>query len=310
MKSIKIVPSLLLNEVYFPWVEKPGFIIDIMEKSLDEGFFNAWEIGTQFTANDRRHLRQLVESSGFPLTQWLTPMLEGQNLWLSSLDRNERQLAVQKVREHLPLAHESGVSTLAVVSGADPGDAQRAEALEGFAESLSAICADASEFDMNVIVEPLDRHAHKKRVVGTTPDTVSLIEKVRRTHANVGFAFDSAHAALNEESLSEVLSAAAHQITQLHLSNAVLDKHDPLYGDHHMPPGAPGFLTEEVAAELVNQAIAAGIGADTGLRVAVEARGQANESPEALADQSRRFLESVLERVKASRESSAAVAQE
>ncbi|WP_084055458.1 sugar phosphate isomerase/epimerase family protein [Carnimonas nigrificans] len=305
MDTIEIHPSLLMNEVYFPWVETPGFVVDVLERLSEDEFYKAWEVGTQFSAHDRARLRQLVEQSRRPLTQWLTPMLEGQNLWLSSLDSSERQQAVQRVREHLPLAAETGVSTLAVVSGSDPGDKDRAEALKGFTESLANICSDAEEFGMNVIVEPLDRFAHKKRVVGTTPDTVALIDEVRRAHPNVGFAFDSAHAALNEEVLFDVLESAAHQIVQLHLSNAILDKRDPGYGDFHMQPGAPGFLTEEVAAGLISRAVELGIGANGGLRVAVEARGKIGNSPDMLADNVRAFLKRVVAIASMSSESSA-----
>ena len=82
----------------------------------------------------------------------------------------------------------------------------------------------------------------------------------------------------------------------LHLSNAVLDSNDPLYGDHHMMPGAPGFLTLERAAELIATASRLRIAADRGLPVSIEARARPTDAPQFTATVATEFLKAAFER--------------
>lgn len=92
----------------------------------------------------------------------------------------------------------------------------RKDAAEIFYQTLSEICEEAAKYNINVLVEPLDRGAHKKRFLGPTSEAVALFARVRESYPNVGFAFDTAHAALNGENIYEALELAKPYINQLH----------------------------------------------------------------------------------------------
>ena len=142
--------------------------------------------------------------------------------------------------------------------------------------------------------EPLDRFAHKKRLVGPTDEAVALFARVRADYPQFGFAFDTAHAALNEEQVLDALDLAGAQLVNVHLSNAVLDKHDALYGDHHIMPGAPGFLTIDKAADIIAATNRVGVEQGRGIRLAVEARALAGSGEQATAKVALDFLQAAL----------------
>lgn len=296
--NFKFIPSVLLSEVYFPWMSQPGFILNKMERIVEANFYKAFEVGTDFTKAERKHLHVLVSSNQLFLTQWLTHMLNERNLTLSTLDLALRKRSVQAVLAQIPIAAESGVTTLAFISGDDPGESLREAALDAFSESLDLICEAAKHYNIAVIIEPLDRFAHKKKLVGPTSTTVQLLSSLRLVHQNIGFAFDTAHTRLNDESVLQALSLAKDQIAQIHLSNAILDKTDPLYGDYHIAPGLPGFLTVESAVSILQEAKKQHISGASGLKVAIESRALIEQGDDVMYQIATQFLQTVLSQIK------------
>jgi sugar phosphate isomerase/epimerase len=177
------------------------------------------------------------------VVQWLSPLLRAENLSLSSLEAGLRRKSVERIKSCLPLAAECGATEIGLISGADPGAGQRRAAAECLADSLLTVCSAAAGFGISVILEPLDRGAHKNGLIGPSHEAVALMDAVALPH--IGLAWDSAHAALNNEDLEQTIESARRHIRQIHLSNAVLDSTSPLFGDHHMPIGTPGFLDYE-----------------------------------------------------------------
>lgn len=296
-KPSMFVPSLLMPEIYFPFKNESGFTAGLIETFAEQGFYGSFEIGEIFDQAERKRILQAKERHRFILTQWLTFVLEANELDIASTDRRIRQESVRQVKENLSLAAECGVSNIALVTGPDPGPQHRAAAIEGLSDSLSSICQEASAYRMNVLIEPLDRFAHKKRLIGPTQEAVDLIAAVQRSHPNIGLAFDTAHAALNGENLFEAMSLSRDHIRQIHFSNAVLDPAHSLYGDRHMPIGEPGFLSGATIADVLRKAIELGIPSPDGLRVAVEVRGTDRSDRFANEKTARTVLESALQSV-------------
>src|SRR5699024_8097027 len=181
-----------------------------------------------------------------------------------------------RIKDSLYAAAEIGAKNIAFVTGDDPGADRWADGIEGLYESLCEMAEAAKKYDMNLLIEPLDRFAHKKRIIGTTDETVALLSRVQEKHANVGIAFDTAHAALNGEDIFEALEKGKSLIHQIHFSNAVLDSNNELYGDFHMDIGSPGFLTVEKISAILQKANELNI-QEKGLRVAAEVRGEGDK---------------------------------
>lgn len=291
-----VLPSLLIPEVYSPWKAEPGFVAGQIERVAGEGFYRSVEISRLPNAADRDKVRGICDDHGIYLSSWLTETIDAEKLDLTSVDTVLRQRSVEVIKRALPEARESGSRTVAMIGGPDPGPELREQGYESFYLSMSAVCTEAANLGMTVMFEPLDRFAHKKRLIGPTAEIVATFRRVKAEHPSFGLAFDTAHAALNEEDIGSALHLAQDQVVNLHLSNAVLDKQDTLYGDHHMMPGAPGFLTIATAASIVSSALSLRIAEPAGLRISVEARAKPDQDREATASASTAFLKATLER--------------
>src|SRR5690625_7534273 len=108
-----------------------------------------------------------------------------------------------RIKDSVYAAAEIGTKNIAFVTGDDAGADRWADGIEGLYESLCEIAEAAKEYDMNLLVEPLDRFAHRKRIIVTTDETVALLSRVQKEHDNIGIAFDTAHAARNGEDIFE-----------------------------------------------------------------------------------------------------------
>ena len=289
-----LVPSCLIPEVYAPWKDQPGFVADQVQAIADAGFYRAVELSPVARREDRERIRRICADHGLDVATWLTSVLEQQGLDLCSVDETLRQRSVEATKQLLPAAIECGAKTIALVGGPDPGPALRDRGYDSTFKSLLAISAAAADLGASVMFEPLDRFAHKKRLVGPTDEAVALFARVRAECPQFGFAFDTAHAALNEEQVLDALDMAGPQLVNVHLSNAVLDKRDPLYGDHHIMPGAPGLLTVDKAADIIAATSRIGARQGRGIRLAVEARALAGSGEQATAKIALDFLQAAL----------------
>lgn len=272
------IPSLLVTQVYFPYCEEKGATAEILKKVAGDGFYEAIEIDCHYAAEERQEIGNIVKEQDWVVTQWLTSKIDKEKLDLSSINETLRDKSAQAIISMLDKAAEIGVHNIAFISGPSPGEELREAALESFYLSLCEICAAAKSYGINVLIEPLDYRAHKQKALGTTDETVRLISKVREEYNNLYFAFDTAHAALNEEDLREAVIKALPLMDQIHFSNAILDSREELYGDHHLPiDDETGFLNQAFINELLLHISSRKAALNGKLRVAIEVQGKSNQ---------------------------------
>ncbi|MCJ1908336.1 sugar phosphate isomerase/epimerase family protein [Planococcus ruber] len=293
-KSMNFLPTILMPEIYRPFTGDESFFVSKIEEIAEEGFYRGIEIASIHDKEKRKQIREVTSASQLIVTQWMTAIITEQGLNLSAVDEKERQYAVEEIIKNIEWANEAGASNIALVTGPDPGEELRKKAGENLIKSLSSICAEAKSYGLEVLVEPLDRHAHKKMFLGPTEDTYNILSTVKKNHPNIGYAFDTAHAALNEEEIETAIELAGPLINQLHLSNAVLNPVDPLYGDHHIPLGAPGFLTYERAVSILEKVKMQGLFAAKPFRISIEVRTNENENAHSTELQAKQFLKRLL----------------
>jgi sugar phosphate isomerase/epimerase len=140
-------------------------------------------------------------------------------------------------------------------------------------------------------LEPLDRGAHKNGLIGPTREAVELALRIRAVHPAFAISWDSSHAALCGENLPDSLTVAKNCIAQIHLANAVLDRQDPRFGDHHIPIGPPGFLNPQSIADLFAHAAAIGLFGERRPGVSVEVRSAPDADPWKTEKHGRRVIE-------------------
>lgn len=265
-------PSILISETHFPYRNIEEVIADAVEQIAEEAFFTGVEIPVITKKSDRKRIGRIVRTCKFTLTMWVTWKLAEEKLNISSIDETLRKKSITRLKEYLAIAVECGASRFALVSGTDPGASVRAEAIECLHTSLCELCeAGAAVDSLQIVLEPLDRGAHKNGLIGPTNEFVPLINRIRQLFDNISISWDTAHIALCGDDVFESLTASQDLIDGIHLSNAVLDPSNKMFGDHHIRIGKPGFLTIEMIASIFEKAKKIGI--FKGCRPCVSVRG-------------------------------------
>ncbi len=273
-------PSILLDETHFAYRTAKGVFADAVARVADEGFYRGVSIFEVSDASDRRRIGKIVQSHELTLTQWMSMVLATENLNLSSLDETVRSKSVARIKDYMEQGVECGASDIAVLSGPDPGPAIRTKATECLYRSLCELCQALSTFDnMNLTLEPLDREADKKGLIGPTKEAVALIQRVRKSFPDIDISWDTAHSLLCGEDLIESLAAVRPYLTQIHLANPVLDRSCTDFGDAHIPLGAPGLLDIETVDVIFRKAIEMEIFVSHTPCVAVEIRTPNGSDP-------------------------------
>jgi len=290
------LPSILLSETHFNLRGIPGEMADAVARVADEGFYRSIEISIIEDFAERKRIGARIRASGISVTMWMSAVLTNENLNLSSQDDAMRSRSVNRIKEHIEQAAECGTGNLVVLSGPDPGPPGRVGATECLYESLCELCEVVltSGFDMRLVLEPLDRGAHKNGLIGPTLEAVSLARRVRESFPDFGLSWDTAHVLLCGEDLRQSLSTAAACISQIHLANPVLDANDPRFGDNHIPIGPPGALNNETIEVLFRDVLALGLFPGKKIPVAVEIRTLKGGDPWQTERMGREVLERVL----------------
>ena len=297
MKKIKIYPSIQLLELYYNYIDNPRMMAELIERFAKEGFYRSIEMGMVFNKKASDSIRKCSTDYDLRIAQWATVEMAREGLNLSSLNKNLRHKSVIRTKEFLDIAAQSGCSALGVLSGEDPGATYRNDSKKALAESLCILSLEASKYDILIMLEPLDREAHKKGLIGPTNEAISLIYDLEKNNCLIGLAWDSAHVALNGENLLMSLELSQPYLAQLHLSNAILDQGADGFGDHHIPFGEPGFLTEQMAAFIIKKLAQLDRVLSANVYVAIEMRVTNSKDSPIWEVASRAFLKKVLNNI-------------
>lgn len=257
--SQKLLPSVHLLEIFMPYRRDEPRMLDVLRRTVELRFYKGVELGTFFDRYNRMYVRQILEAYKLNGTTFATPDLKEQKLSLSDLDSQRRKKAMDLIKHLAECAADSGYTNFGFCSGDDPGDAKRAEAKKVFAESMAEAANYCKSLGMNLTLEPLDRYAHKKQLIGPMKESMIWFAPIHEACPNAYIHWDSAHEALSKTDLMQSIELSAAYIGQFHLCTAVLDETHPCFGDLHMDCGtAPdfvtdGFLTPQIGAEILKK---------------------------------------------------------
>ncbi len=254
-----ILPSAHLLEVFMPYRKDEPRMIGVLKRAVDIGYYRGVELGVFFDEACRGEARRIIGREKLNLTIFITPNLKERRLLLCDLDAARRRVAVDYTKQLVEMAAEQGCSNLGLPSGDDPGDARREEAKAALGDSIHEIAALGRALGLNITIEPLDRYAFKRQLIGPMAETVAWFAPLHRENPNFFIHWDSAHEALGGIDLMESIDLASPYIAQFHLCNAILDPAHPCFGDLHMDVGAApdyateGFLTPEAGAAILKR---------------------------------------------------------
>jgi len=236
----------IVHGMAFPQVQGgEGPILETLGKIAVDPFFSAVEVGWIKDAKVRAEAAELMAAAGLDVIFAAAPRLLREGLSLSDPSAAGRQRAVDLCKRCVDEAYELGASIMAVLSGPDPGEADRGSATEGLVDSLKQLCADAQqkagETMLAISLENFDRTVDKKLLIGPTREAAEVARAVYSEYSNVGLTIDLSHQPLLRENAHDMVLAAIDYLIHVHVGNCVVgDSSHPAYGDRHPRFGVRG----------------------------------------------------------------------
>jgi len=229
----------IIHPMAYPSVIKgDGPVLETLQKILEDDYFTAVEVTWIQDPQVRAAAAKMLKLAHVEVVFAGQPPLLTQGLDLNAADNKDRQKAIDQTKVSIDQAYELGAKIVAVLSGPDPGAAERASATERLVESLCEVCNYAKSQRANdplyVSLETFDRTIDKKCLIGPTDEAVNVARKVRAQCDNFGLTVDLSHQPMLSESIEEMVGKAADYLIHAHMGNCVIDDpKNPAYGDLH-----------------------------------------------------------------------------
>ncbi len=233
--TLSIVHCMIFPET----ISGEGPIAETVEKLALDDFFGGIEITHIKDPQVRAKVRSIATQSGLELGFAGQPVLLLGKLNLNALDPDARQAAVTRIKDCFDEAEELGCQRVAVLTGPDPGDADRERALDALAASVKELCAYAKDKGMGLTLETFDQKVDKKCLLGPSPLSAEFAARIRQDYDNFGLLYDLSHMPLLDET-TDALKVLAPYLVHIHVGNCVKVPGREAYGDLHPRFGFPG----------------------------------------------------------------------
>lgn len=285
----------------YPQSKSAEYVLRSIASIVEDEFFDAIEITSAPDPVTEKQIRQLLESSGVMVGFSAHPALIANQADLNSLEEEERRRAVELVKEAVDDAYRLGASNLAFMSGKDPGDSRRDEALGSLIKSVQEICAYArSKGSLEILLEPFDHDTQFRCLIGQSRLAAEVAQEVRKVDTAFGLMVDMSHLPMLRETPKEALHAVKDYLKHAHMGNCLIrDPNHPLYGDKHPRFGYPG--SENGVAELteyVRTLLEVGyLEEGKGRTLSFEIKPEPGEFSEAIIAQAKRTLRTAWQRI-------------
>jgi sugar phosphate isomerase/epimerase len=232
----------IVHFMAYPEAQRGERVLETMTKIAEDEFFGAIEITTIADPDTRKQAARLLSDAHLVVGYGAQPIELSNKLDLNALDREQRQKAVDRMKQAVDEAYELGAQRFAMLSGPHLDDAREAETVKLLVDSLNQICAYAeSKGALPVCLETFDRAIDKKSLIGPNALAVEVSKAVRREHPTFGLMLDLSHLPLQFETSEPALRVAKDHLVHAHIGNCVLNERShPLYGDLHPRFGCEG----------------------------------------------------------------------
>jgi sugar phosphate isomerase/epimerase len=217
-----------------------GPVVETVRKVAEDEFFGGIELTWMKDPTVRKQVRALLECAHLPAAFGAQPTLLSQKLDLNSADPDMRGRAVAQLKQDIEYAADLGISRMSTLSGIDPGDKARADALCWLVDSLSEVCRYGQAHAVSLCVETFDRTVDKKALIGPAGESAAFSAEMRRAFPDFGLMYDLSHQPLLEEDMLLALHTLKDQLVHAHVGNCVKVPGRPGYGDQHPRFGFPG----------------------------------------------------------------------
>ena len=234
-------------------IKGEGPVLETVKKLALDDYFTAIEITTVKDDEERKKVKQILDSSHMTVAYGAQPRLLTTGLNINDLNEEGRQKALVNLKEGIDEAYEIGAVGFAFLSGKYE-EASKEESYKALVKSTKEICAYAkSKGSMKVALEVFDYDVDKKSLIGPAPLALRYAKEIREEHDHFGLMVDLSHIPLIHETNEESLLPVKDYIIHAHIGNCVVKSADmPGYGDLHPRFGFPNGENdvEEVIAYL------------------------------------------------------------
>lgn len=221
-------------------IKGEGPIVETIKKIAIDDYFTAIEITTIKDKEERKKVKQMLETSHMIIAYGAQPRLLTTGLNINDLDEEGRQKALTNLKEGIDEAYEMGASSFAFLSGKYEED-KKEQAYEALVKSTKEICLYAkSKGNLKIALEVFDYDVDKKSLIGPAILALRFAKEIREEHDNFGLMVDLSHIPLLHETIEESLLPVKDYIIHAHVGNCVVKTSGmPGYGDVHPRFGFP-----------------------------------------------------------------------
>ena len=216
-----------------------GPIAESVSRIAEDPFFGAIEITWIKDPAERATVRRILETSRTKVGYGAQPAVLMGKLNPNSLVEAERRHAVDELKPRLDEAAEMGARRMAFLSGRDPGEGDRAAAVQALVRSVKELSAYGREKGIALTVETFDRDVDKKALIGPSPLAAEFAAAVRQEYPEFGLMYDLSHQPLLHEESQTALSTLKDHLVHIHVGNCVSVEGQAGYGDLHPRFGWP-----------------------------------------------------------------------
>lgn len=215
-----------------------GPIVETISKIAEDPFFGAIEIGWIKDPKVRAEAKSILAACHIKVRYGAQSALLLGKLDLNSLDEAERNKAIDQMKACIDEASQMGAQRVAFLSGKDPGDTNRARALDALVKSVKGLCRYGKEKGIALTCEIFDREVDKKCLIGPADYSVQFGKMIRQDYSDFGLMYDLSHMPLLYEK-TEVLRVLKDLLVHIHVGNCVVELGKLGYGDLHPRFGWP-----------------------------------------------------------------------
>lgn len=231
----------LVHFMAFPsTIKGEGPVEETIKKVALDDYFQVIEITTVKDPAVRKRVKSILESSHLTVTYGAQPRLLTNGLNINDLREEERQKALNNLKEGIDEAYELGCKGFAFLSGKYE-ESSKEESYQALVSSTNEICTYVkSKGNMRVAMEVFDYDVDKKSLIGPAPLAARFAAEVRAKHPHFGLMVDLSHIPLLHETNEESILPVKEFITHAHIGNCVMgDPSMNAYGDVHPRFGFP-----------------------------------------------------------------------
>jgi sugar phosphate isomerase/epimerase len=226
----------------YPIIKGVGPVEESLAALAADDYFQLLEITHVEDDTVRSRCQKIFKQKGKSAAYGAQPVCLMNKLNLNHPDAAERTKALDLLKKHIDEAYTWSAAGFAVLSGADPGPAGRAQGKELLVDSLRQLCEySARKGKMPLLMEAFDQVKFGKNcLIGPSEDAAEVAQKVRKTFPSFGIMADLSHLPLLSETPRHCLGILKDVLTHAHIGNCVMrDAQHEAYGDNHPRFGIP-----------------------------------------------------------------------